>query len=153
MDSPVMHVSYWGAEAFPRWAGRRMPTEHEWEAAARGDSSLRYPWGDELNTDLADLDATHMAQAPVTAYPGGATESGCLQMLGTCWEWTSTQFLPYDGFKVDMYPYMSTIQFGNHKVTKGGSCATCSPLIRNSYRQAYFPVRTDVFVGFRTCAV
>jgi iron(II)-dependent oxidoreductase len=74
-------------------------------------------------------------------------------MLGTVWEWTSSQFLPYDGFSVDMYPFMSTLQFGYHRTTKGGSCATASQLIRGTYRQAYFPDRTDVFVGFRTCAL
>ena len=153
LDAPVVHVSFWEAEAFCHWAGRRLPTEYEWEAAARGKDGLKFPWGNEMDANLADLDATRMAQAPVTAYPRGASPSGCLQMLGTCWEWTSSQFLPYDGFKVDMYPYMSTIQFGDHKVTKGGSCATSSCLSRNSYRQAYYPVRTDVYVGFRTCAL
>jgi iron(II)-dependent oxidoreductase len=61
--------------------------------------------------------------------------------------------LPYDGFKVDMYPFMSTLQFGDHKVTKGGSCATSSNLIRGTYRQAYLPLRNDVYTGFRTCAL
>lgn len=90
--------------------------------------------------------------SPSTAYEEGASPSGCLQMLGTAWEWTSNQFLPFDGFKIDMYHYMSVLQFGDHRVTKGGSCSTSSSLIRNSYRQAYFPGRTDVFTGFRTCA-
>ena len=74
-------------------------------------------------------------------------------MIGTAWEWTTNQYLPYDGFKVDMYPYMSTLQFGDHKTTRGGSCATSSCLIRSTYRQAYLPGRTDVFTGFRTCAL
>ncbi len=53
---------------------------------------------------------------------------------------------------MDMYVYMSSLQFGHHKTTKGGSCATSSSLIRRTYRQAYFPQRRDVFVGLRTCA-
>jgi iron(II)-dependent oxidoreductase len=73
--------------------------------------------------------------------------------MGSAWEWTSSNFLPYDGFAVDMYPFMSTLQFGTHQVTKGGSCATSSCLIRNSYRQAYLPERRDAFTGFRTCDV
>ena len=73
-------------------------------------------------------------------------------MIGTAWEWTTSPFLPYDGFRCDMYPFMSTLQFGDHKVARGGSCATSSCLIRATYRQAYFPGRQDAFTGFRTCA-
>ena len=94
-----------------------------------------------------------MAQSPVHAFPESASPFGCLQMIGTAWEWTNNQYLPYDGFCVDMYPYMSTLQFGDHKTTRGGSCATSSNLIRSTYRQAYFPSRSDVFTGFRTCSL
>ncbi|MAM89813.1 MAG: hypothetical protein CME36_21140 [unclassified Hahellaceae] len=162
---PVIHVSYWEAEAWCAWAGRRLPTEQEWEAAAlenrpgqrfrllpweAGDSDPRSP--DEW-TNLVDMDARSLGRLPVTALADGASPSGCLQMIGTCWEWTSSQFLPYDGFKMDMYPYMSTLQFGSHKTTRGGSCATSSLLIRGTYRQAYLPDRFDVFTGFRSCAL
>ena len=99
------------------------------------------------------MNGTALGQLPVTSLREGSSPSGCLQMLGTAWEWTTSQFLPYDGFCVDMYPYMSTLQFGDHKVTRGGSCATSSCLIRNTYRQAYHPDRHDVFTSFRTCAV
>ncbi|MEJ6717713.1 MAG: SUMF1/EgtB/PvdO family nonheme iron enzyme [Akkermansiaceae bacterium] len=153
LDAPVLHVSVWEAEAFCRWAGRRLPTEAEWEAAARGPEALRFPWGgDVMDTAQVDMDGTFFGTAPADAFGEGASPTGCLQMLGTSWEWTSSQFLPYAGFEVDMYHYMSVLQFGDHRVTKGGSCATCSNLIRNSYRQAYLPGRTDVFTGFRTCA-
>ncbi|CAN5361531.1 ergothioneine biosynthesis protein EgtB [soil metagenome] len=149
--APALHLSFWEAEAFCSWAGRRLPTEPEWEAAARGPESRRFPWGDSPDPARADLDGILLASSAVDAFPESASPAGCLQMLGTAWEWTSSQFLPYDGFKIDMYPYMSVLQFGDHKVTKGGSCATCSGLIRNSYRQAYAPGRSDVFTGFRTC--
>jgi len=152
MEAPVMHVSFWEAEAFCNWAGRRLPSEPEWEAAARGPGAQSFPWGEAMDPARVDMDSRYLGLAPVGAIPDGASPFGCLQMLGTAWEWTSSQFLPYDGFKIDMYHYMSVLQFGDHKVTKGGSCATCSGLIRNSYRQAYFPGRTDVFSGFRTCA-
>jgi iron(II)-dependent oxidoreductase len=154
-DHPVKHITYWEAEAYCNWAGRRLPTEYEWEAAALGNtvgtSFKRYPWGDSMEAARVDMDGGRFARIPVTAYPEGASPSGCRQMLGTVWEWTCSQFLPYDGFSVDMYPYMSTLQFGYHKTTKGGSCATSSRLIRGTYRQAYSPERNDVFVGFRTC--
>lgn len=152
LDAPILHVSFWEAEAFCNWAGRRLPSEHEWEAAARGRGARHFPWGEEMVRNRVDMDAQFLGTAPVNAFAQGATPEGCLQMIGTAWEWTSSQFLPYDGFKIDMYKYMSVLQFGDHKVTKGGSCATCSSLIRNTYRQAYFPGRTDVFTGFRHCA-
>jgi len=151
-DAPVLHVSYWEAEAYASWAGRRLPTEREWEAAARGPSGRLFAWGDAMDAARVDMDGTKLATGAVDSLREGATPEGCLQMLGTAWEWTSSQFLPYDGFKVDMYPFMSTLQFGDHKVTKGGSCATSSCLIRNTYRQAYLPGRRDAFTGFRTCA-
>ncbi len=152
LDAPVIHVSFHEAEAYCAWAGRRLPTEFEWEAAARGPEARMFPWGDERPCGQADFDAAHMATAPVTAFAKGASPYGCLQMLGTAWEWTTSQYLPFDGFKTDMYAYMSTLQFGDHKTTRGGSCATSSSLIRSTYRQAYFPDRTDAFLGFRTCA-
>jgi iron(II)-dependent oxidoreductase len=105
-----------------------------------------------MNAARVDMDGGFYGIASAMAFAEGASSSGCLQMLGTAWEWTSSQFLPFDGFKIDMYHYMSVLQFGDHRVTKGGSCATCSSLIRNTYRQAYYPSRTDAFTGFRTCA-
>ncbi len=149
--APILHVNFYEAEAFANWAGRRLPTEYEWEAAARGAEGRRFPWGDTMDAARVDMDGTSLARDSVAARVKGATPQDCRQMIGTAWEWTTDQFLPYDGFKVDMYPYMSTLQFGDHKVAKGGSCATSSSLIRASYRQAYLPQRRDVFVGFRTC--
>jgi len=157
-DAPVTHVTFWEAEAWCRWAGRRLPTEFEWEAAALGNRPgepfRRFPWGNAAPDDRhADLNGGAMARNPVCDFPEGDSPFGCRQMTGTVWEWTSSQFFPYDGFKVDMYPFMSTLQFGDHKVTRGGSCATSSCLIRGTYRQAYLPLRNDAYTGFRTCAL
>lgn len=156
--APVKHVSFWEAEAYCHWAGRRLPTEFEWEVAALGNRPgepfRRFPWGNDApGCSHADLNGQALGQNPVYDYPAGDSPFGCRQMIGGVWEWTSTQFLPYDGFRVDMYPFMSTLQFGDHKVTRGGSCATSSCLIRGTYRQAYLPLRNDVFTGFRTCAL
>ena len=151
LSAPALHLSYWEAEAFCNWAGRRLPTEIEWEAAARGQEGRRYPWGDTMDADRVDMDGGRLGRGAVDGLANGASPAGCLQMLGTAWEWTSDQFLPYDGFAVDMYPFMSTLQFGDHKTTRGGSCATSSCVIRNTYRQAYLPGRRDAFTGFRTC--
>ena len=152
-ETAVVHVSFWEAEAYCQWAGRRLPSEFEWEAAARGEDGRLYPWGELMDPGCVDMNAKALGVVPVDALEAGASPYGCVQMLGTVWEWTSSQFLPYDGFKLDMYPYMSTLQFGDHKVARGGSCATSSCLIRNTYRQAYHPARQDVFAGFRTCAL
>ena len=156
-EYPVTHVSYWEVEAYCKWAGRRLPTEHEWEVAAlgnkKGQEYRKFPWGNTMDASKVDMNGEHLAHIPVSAYPDGDSIFGCRQMLGTVWEWTSSQYLPYDGFSTDMYVFMSTLQFGYHKTTKGGSCATSSILIRGSYRQAYLPDRTDAFVGFRTCAL
>lgn len=153
LEAPMMHVNFWEAEAYCCWANRRLPTEFEWEIAARGGEGRLYPWGDDPLPDasLVDMDGISLGQGEVAGFGKGASPWGCRQMLGTAWEWTSSQFLPYDGFCVDMYPYMSTLQFGDHKVTRGGSWATSSCLIRNTYRQAYHPDRQDVFTGIRTC--
>ncbi|MFC4993360.1 SUMF1/EgtB/PvdO family nonheme iron enzyme [Rubritalea tangerina] len=152
LNHPILHVSFWEAEAFCRWADRRLPTEFEWETAARGHDAKLYPWGNTMQHNRVSMDACHMGNHDATALSSSASDCGCIQMLGTAWEWTDSQFLPYDGFSKDMYPYMSTLQFGDHKVVKGGSCASSSHIIRNTYRQAYHPFRRDVFVGFRTCA-
>jgi iron(II)-dependent oxidoreductase len=154
--APVRHISFWEAEAYCQWAGRRLPTEFEWEAAALGnrpDKPLwRFPWGDAMDTTRVAMDGRAAGLLPVDALPEGDSPFGCRQMVGTVWEWTSNDFLPYDGFAVDIYPFMSTLQFGDHKTTRGGSYATASCLIRGTYRQAYLPGRQDVFTGFRTCA-
>jgi len=152
----VKHVSYWEAQAYCKFAGRRLPSEFEWEVAALGNREQeefnKFPWGNTMETHRVDMDSKHLARLPVAALPEGDSPFGCRQMIGTVWEWTDSLFFPYDGFKVDMYPFMSTLQFGDHKVVRGGSCATSSILIRGTYRQAYTPDRNDVFVGFRTCA-
>lgn len=155
-EFPVKHVSYWEAQAYCNFTGRRLPTEFEWEAAALGNHEQgefkMLPWGNSMDSSRVDMDATGLARLSVHALPEGESPYGCRQMIGTVWEWTDSLFMPYDGFKMDVYPFMSTLQFGDHKVVRGGSCATSSILIRGTYRQAYTPDRNDVFVGFRTCA-
>jgi gamma-glutamyl hercynylcysteine S-oxide synthase len=155
-ELPVKHVSFWEAQAYCNFAGRRLPTEFEWEVAALNNLDGRpfnkFPWGNTMDSARVDMDCTHLARLPVNALPEGESPFGCRQMIGTLWEWTDSLFFPYDGFRMDAYPFMSTLQFGDHKVVRGGSCATSSILIRGTYRQAYLPDRNDVFVGFRTCA-
>lgn len=157
----VLHVNWYEAEAFCRWAGRRLPTEAEWEMAAAwsGEGGLphqkrRYPWGDAPPEPArACLDGWHRDPADVQACAAGDSAAGCRQMLGNVWEWTADWFLPYPGFVRDPYKEYSEPWFGNHKVLRGGCFATRARLIHNAWRNFYTPDRRDVFAGFRTCAV
>ncbi|HBB96250.1 MAG TPA: ergothioneine biosynthesis protein EgtB [Blastocatellia bacterium] len=161
---PVLHINWFEADAFCRWAGRRLPTEVEWEVAARAEPTSdgrgiatcmrQFPWGDEMPTlDRANLDWREMGCLDVRSLPAGDSAFGCRQMIGNVWEWTTSDFLPYPGFVPGPYKEYSEPWFGNHKVLRGGCWATCSLLIRNTYRNFYTPDRRDVWAGFRTCAL
>jgi iron(II)-dependent oxidoreductase len=153
---PVMHVNYFEAEAYCRWAGRRLPTEAEWEYAAAmapGEVKRRYPWGGALpDTSRANLYGGAGGRVDVAALVEGDNAWGCRQMIGNVWEWTADAFLPYPGFTADPYKEYSEPWFGNHQVLRGGCHATRASLIRNTWRNFYTPDRRDVFAGFRTCA-
>jgi iron(II)-dependent oxidoreductase len=147
---PVIHVNAHEAEAWCRWAGRRLPTEAEWEAAA---GPRRFPWGDAPpRSEDANLDGWRAGCLHVAALPAGDAPSGCRQMIGNVWEWTATPFAPYPGFVPDMYRDYSQPWFGTHRVLRGGCWATRGRLLRNTWRNFYPPERRDVWAGFRTCA-
>ena len=158
---PVMHVSFHEAQAYCRWAGRRLPTEAEWEcAAATGPddrTKRRYPWGDAANAPvetLAQLDARCAGPAAVADFPAGRSGWGACQMLGNVWEWTFSRFGPYPGFSSDPYKEYSAPWFADdHRVLRGGSFVTPLRLIRNTWRNFYMPHRADMFCGFRTCSI
>ncbi|HEX9147305.1 MAG TPA: SUMF1/EgtB/PvdO family nonheme iron enzyme, partial [Candidatus Binatia bacterium] len=160
---PVVHVSWFEAEAYCNWAGRRLPTEVEWEAAASGEPAegnhslsrrrRHFPWGDQSpDQDSANLDWRAGGTVDVNAHAAGDSAFGCRQMVGNVWEWTADDFLPYPGFTTDPYKEYSKPWFGTHKVLRGGCWATSSLLIRNTWRNFYTPDRRDVWAGFRTCA-
>jgi iron(II)-dependent oxidoreductase len=163
-DAAVIHVSWYEARAYCRWAGRRLPTEVEWEVAAAGEPNAdgtaltthkrRYPWGDAApDAARANLDGGGLGTVDVAALPAGDSAFGCRQMLGNVWEWTDTLFGPYPGFTPDMYQDYSQPLFGSTRVLRGGAWATRGRLIRNTWRNYYGPERNDVLAGLRTCAL
>lgn len=154
-DDPVIHVSWHEAQAYCRFANRRLPTEAEWEYSASWNAGARekrhYPWGNQF-PDAVHANLESAGVAAIEAYPRGDAASGCRQMMGNVWEWTASTFDPYPGFVIDPYQEYSQPWFGTHKVLRGGSFATTRRLIRNTWRNFYTPERSDVFAGFRTCA-
>ncbi len=161
---PVIHVNWHEAKAYCQWAGRRLPTEAEWEfAAAMGPKSSeyvmpsrkrRFPWGDASpSIDRVNMNWRNMGCIDVNALPDSDSAFGCRQMIGNVWEWTASGFQPYPGFVRDAYKEYSEPWFGTHKVLRGGCWTTRSRMLRNTWRNFYTPDRRDVLAGFRTCAL
>ncbi len=150
-DDPVVQVNRHEAQAWCRWAGRRLPTESEWEYAARNAGREdRYPWGDAPPVKAAGLD--FRLERPAAVADPWPSASGVERMVGGVWEWTASDFAPYPGFEKDAYAEYSEPWFHTHGVLRGGCFATRSRLVHNRWRNFYLPHRNDIFAGFRTCA-
>ena len=153
----LCHVNWFEADAYCRFAKRRLPTEAEWELAAGGAEKRDYPWieNDAMPgaASRANLDGIMAGSQAVSASPDGDTPEGVRQLWGNVWEWTASDFAGYPGFVRDPYKEYSEPWFGNHKVLRGGCFATRARLLRNTWRNFYTPDRRDIFAGFRTCAL
>ena len=151
---PVCHVSYYEADAYCKWAGKRLPNEAEWEKAACWNEDKQqktiFPWGnDQPNESKANLLESHLwGCTEVGAYPEGVSPYGCFQMIGDVWEWTSSEFVGYPGFKSGFDEYNDK-WFTNQKVLRGGSFGTPKMSIRGSYRNFFRLDERWLFSGFR----
>ena len=160
-NEPVIHITWYEANAYCRWADLRLPSETEWEVAALGEpdkngnlsiNKRRYPWGDNFPADdQSNLDGRALGCVDVAAHAGGDSAFGCRQMLGNVWEWTSDTFAPFPGFSADAYTEYSTMLFGNTKVLRGGAWTSRSRMMHGTYRNFFEPHRWNIFSGFRTC--
>jgi formylglycine-generating enzyme required for sulfatase activity len=155
-NEPVCHVSFYEADAYSKWAGKRLPTEAEWEKAACWDEKTKtktiFPWGDKSpDTNKANLLESYLWNCTeIGAYPDSKSHCGCQQMIGDVWEWTSSEFTGYPGFKSGFSEYNDK-WFANQKVLRGGSFGTPSNSIRGSYRNFFRLDERWLFSGFR-CA-
>ena len=155
-NEPVCHVSFYEADAYSKWAGKRLPTEAEWEKAACWDEKTQtktvFPWGDKSpDTNRANLLESYLWNCTeIGAFPNGKSHYGCQQMIGDVWEWTSSEFTGYPGFKSGFSEYNDK-WFANQKVLRGGSFGTPSISVRGSYRNFFRLDERWLFSGFR-CA-
>jgi iron(II)-dependent oxidoreductase len=154
-DHPVTGVSFHEAEAYARFAGRRLPTEAEWEKAAswdaEGNTKRRFAWGDEEpDPSRCNYGMNSWGTTPAGHFPSGASPQGCLDMTGNVWEWTSTPFDAFQGFEPFPYPEYSQTWFdGDHRVLKGGSWATSPSVLRTSFRNFFRRHFRIAFAGLR----
>jgi iron(II)-dependent oxidoreductase len=155
-DRPVVHVSWFEADAFARAHGARLPTEREWEKAATWDQATGearpYPWGEEPPVPGVQSNVDQLAggPAPVHAHPEGRSAGGCLGMIGDVWEWTASQLAGYDGFVAHPYREYSEVFFGHgYRVLRGGSWATRARVATPTFRNWDHPQRRQIFSGIR----
>ena len=153
-DWPVI-VSHAEASAYARWAGKQLPTEAQWQRAAYGTPlgwEREYPWGNDAPDRVrGNFDFFRWDLEAVNAYPAGQSAFGVTDLAGNCWEWTSTVFEPFQGFKpFPFYPgYSANFFDGKHYVLKGGSARTAACMLRKSFRNWFQTHYQYVYAGFR----
>ena len=149
---PIVHISWYEAEAFCNWLGVRLLSETEWEYLSTNASETYYPWGDtEDNLSMCNLDYNNKWISSVKNNNILTNNKWNIeQLIGNCWEWCSEAIYPYNGFSIDpLYREMSYPFFGDKKICKGGSWCVPNYLITSSYRNGQYPETRKQFIGFR----
>jgi len=145
-NKPVTMVSYYEALAFAKWAGKRLPTEIEWEKAARGTSARIFPWGNEWKSGAANIRPligfSRLKNAG--SLPEGRSPYGAMDMAGNVWEWTTVWFEPYPG-SLDINPSYGM----KYKVIRGGSYRSTRSMTHTFTREVFEPALSDEDIGFR----
>jgi formylglycine-generating enzyme required for sulfatase activity len=152
-DHPVTHISWLQANAYAAWVGGRLPTEAEWEKAARGSDRRLYPWGNDAPTDtLLNFNQNVGDTSLVGRYPAGASPYGALDMAGNVWEWTN------DWYNSSYYAAAPANNprgpdTGDNRVVRGGSWSNNSSVARSADRFSYYPLIHSYYLGFRVVRV
>ena len=147
---PAGEVSWFGALAYCQWRQKHLPSEGEWEKAARGTDGRLYPWGnDPPRPDLAFFGGFRGQTVPVGQYPNGASPYGALDMAGQVWEWTTSLYKPYP---YDLRDGREDLRTGAARVARGGSSSSAAEGLTSTSREIISPIRQTTghaYIGFR----
>jgi formylglycine-generating enzyme required for sulfatase activity len=156
MEHPILGIDWYDAYAFCDWAGKRLPSEAEWEKAARGTDGRIYPWGSEWDPSRANASGDrdgHKKAAPVASFPEGASPYGALDMAGNAWEWVGDYY--HRSYKRGERAVGRAPEYGLFRVIRGGSWVNRPEDLRTAERSKRIlsaPVKRYLAVGFRCAA-